>query len=90
MDFVELGAGFFGLVTGWITYRMLRRKEGVSSLSDIAVVIAVVGGAAITAIFDNERLFAAYSIGLAIGFWSYFVLGLVVYGKEAEGSWMGK
>jgi uncharacterized membrane protein YeaQ/YmgE (transglycosylase-associated protein family) len=83
------GALCFGLVIGWVTYRTLRRREGAAALSDIATVIGAVGGAAVTTLFDDDRLFGAYSIGLAIGFFAYFVIGLKVWGKDSAGTWMG-
>lgn len=88
MEIPEIGAMCFGLVIGWITYRTLRRKEGSSALSDIATVIGVVGGAAITTLFKNEILFGMYSIGLAIGFFLYFIVGLFVSKGSVKG-WMG-
>jgi hypothetical protein len=90
MSFVIIGALCFGLVVGWVTYRTLRRKEGTSSLSDISTVIGAVGGAAVTGLFKNADMFAGYSIGLAVGFFAYFIIGLIVYGKEATGGWMGE
>lgn len=84
-----VGAGCFGLVIGWVTYRTLRRKEGASSLSDIATVIGAVGGGAVTALFA-EGAFSAYSIGLAIGFFAYFIIGLRVDGKASARAWMGE
>jgi hypothetical protein len=84
------GALCFGLVIGWITYRTLRRKEGSSSLSDIATVVGAVGGAAVLAIFKSEKLFGAYSIGLAIGFFLYFIIGFFVSGKNTAKIWMGE
>ena len=66
-----IGAVSFGLVVGWITYRTLRRKEGVTLLSDIATVIGAFGGGAIMAIFKIEELFGLYAIGLAVGFFAY-------------------
>lgn len=89
MIFEDLGAGCFGAVVGWITYRTLRRKEGTAALSDIATVIGAVGGGAVTALFSNATLFASYSIGLASGFAGYLVVSLAVYGKDAAGPWMG-
>jgi ABC-type sulfate transport system permease component len=84
-----LGAGFFGLVIGWVTYRTLRRREGAAQLSDIATVIGAVGGAAVTKLFDDPDLFGAYSIGLAIGFFSYLAIGLAVEGTDSASKWMG-
>ncbi|HEX6292963.1 MAG TPA: hypothetical protein VFZ66_27515 [Herpetosiphonaceae bacterium] len=83
------GAGCFGLVVGWICYRTLRRKEGVTALSDIATVIGAIGGGAVVSLFQSEDLFGWYSIGLAIGFFAYFIVGLIVDGKESAGRWMG-
>jgi hypothetical protein len=77
----EWGALAFGLVIGWITYRTLRRREGVA-LSDIATVLGAVGGAAVTAIFRSPRLFGAYSVGLAFGFFGYFITGLIAMGLQ--------
>jgi hypothetical protein len=95
----NVGAICFGLVIGWITYRTLRRKEG-AALSDIAAVIGAVGGAGVTTIFGDKNLFFAYCIGLAIGFFAYFIVGLILgkgnvdswmMGDEPKGtSWMGK
>lgn len=89
MNFIEWGAFAFGLVIGWITYRTLRRKEGSSALSDIATVIGAVGGAAVLALFKTEALFAAYSIGLAVGFFLYFIISLFVSGTDSATAWMG-
>jgi hypothetical protein len=90
MTQVDIGALCFGLVIGWITYRTLRRKEGSTALSDISTVIAAVGGAAVTALFKSETIFSMYSIGLAIGFFLYFIVSLFVSGKESAGKWMGE
>ncbi|MGH9397798.1 MAG: hypothetical protein ACRD18_13235 [Terriglobia bacterium] len=87
---VDVGTLCFGLVVGWVTYRTLRRKEGAAALSDIATVIGAIGGAAVTALFKSESLFGFYSIGLAIGFFAYFIVGVRVSGKEAAKGWMGE
>lgn len=82
------GAICFGLVIGWITYRTLRRNEGSVQLSDIATVLGVVGGAAVTQQFDDTDMFGAYCIGLAIGFFGYFAVGLKLGGDESASNWM--
>ena len=82
---INVGALCFGLVIGWVTYRTLRRKDG-TALSDIATVIGAVGGAAVTSLFADD-LFSSYCIGLAIGFFGYFIVGLII-GKGDVGSWM--
>lgn len=78
MDVPLLGALAFGLVVGWITYRTLRRRTDAVALSDIATVIGAVGGAAVTALFDNDDLFGAYSIGLFVGFFGYLIVAVTL------------
>lgn len=88
MTIVDLGALCFGLVVGWVTYRTLRRKDG-TALSDIASVIGAVGGAAVTALFKpSTDAFGWYSVGLAIGFFLYFIVGIFMEGKEKASGWM--
>jgi hypothetical protein len=89
MSIADFGALCFGLVIGWITYRTLRRKEGAAALSDIATVFGAVGGAGITALFQDQTLFGWYAIGLAVGFFAYLLVSIVVYGKGPAGRWMG-
>jgi hypothetical protein len=87
---MELAGAFcFGMVVGWVTYRTLRRKEGAAALSDISSVLGAIGGAAVTALFKNEQMFGMYSIGLAVGFFLYFLIGYFVVGKNDEVKWMG-
>lgn len=82
-----IGAIAFGLVIGWVTYRTLRRNTESVSLSDIATVFAAVGGAAVTTLFqDDTTMFACYSIGLAAGFFGYFIVGLIA--KDKAPDWM--
>ena len=86
MSVGEVGAACFGLVVGWVTYRTLRRTEEQVGMSDVASVVAAVGGGAVTAIFDSERLFGFYAIGLALGFFSYLILGHTLL-KDSD--WLG-
>lgn len=82
------GALCFGLVVGWVTYRTLRRKDG-AALGDIAAVIGAVGGAAVTSLFKSEsEIFGWYCIGLAIGFFAYFIVGIIAEGKQNAAGWM--
>jgi uncharacterized membrane protein YeaQ/YmgE (transglycosylase-associated protein family) len=90
MPYSGIGAICFGLVIGWVTYRTLRRREGTAALSDIATVIGAVGGAAVTALFKSDVLFGLYCIGLAVGFFAYFGIGLGVFGKDSANLWMGR
>ena len=50
------------------------RKDDVQ-LSDIVTLIGAIGGAAVLALFpEKSDLFGAYGIGLAAGFFMYFLL----------------
>ena len=86
MSVAEWGALVFGLVIGWVTYRTLRRTTEKVGLSNIASVIAAVGGGAVTTLFDTDELFGWYSIGLGIGFFAYLVLGAWVF---SDNTWLG-
>ena len=88
MDVEALGAALFGLVIGWVTYRTLRRSTDKVALSDIASVIGAVGGGAVVGLFNEPDLFAWYSIGLALGFFGYLVVALLMEGSKVTG-WMG-
>src|SRR6266852_5312332 len=82
-----LGALFFGLVIGWISYRTLRLTAGTTALSDITTIIGAVGGAAVTALFRSDVLFGLYCLGLALGFFAYLGYGVYVYGKQEVQPW---
>ncbi len=86
---IGFGSLCFGLVIGWVTYRTLRRREGAAVMSDISSVIAAVGGGTVTALFDTSASFAWYSIGLAVGFFAYFIVSVVLHGKDQAKAWMG-
>ncbi len=88
MNVISIGAICFGLVIGWVTYRTLRRNKEGAAISDISTVIAAVGGAAVTALFKDDEIFGYYSIGLAIGFFLYFLIGLILGGKKKADGWM--
>jgi hypothetical protein len=82
-----LGALFFGLVIGWISYRTLRLTAGTTALSDITTIIGAVGGAAVTALLRSDVLFGLYCVGLALGFFAYLGYGVYVYGKQEVQPW---
>ena len=90
----SVGAFFFGLVVGWVTYRTLRRTSS-TGLSDLATVIGVIGGATVTGLFSPESgAFGAYCVGLAIGFALYLITAMVVAGKAGQSAqvneWLGE
>jgi hypothetical protein len=69
------GAGAFGAIIGWFVYYINRYRKGDVQLSDLVTLIGVLGGGAILALFPAKSdLFGAYGIGLAIGFFLYFLV----------------
>jgi vacuolar-type H+-ATPase subunit I/STV1 len=87
MFIAGFGTVLFGLLIGWISYRTLRLTARANVLSEIVITIAIVGGAAIIALLKSDVLFGLYSIGLIIGFFGYFAIGLRLYGKEELQLW---
>jgi hypothetical protein len=87
MFITGLGAIFFGLMIGGISYRMLRLTASTNVLSTIAIIIAVVGGAAVTTLLKDNTMFGWYAIGLVVGFLAYLAVGLTLYGKQELQFW---
>ena len=84
MSIENIGAIAFGFVAGWITYRTLRRSTETVALSNIASVLAAIGGGAVVGLFHTQELFAYYSIGLLAGFLCYLVVAQLV-----PSNWLG-
>jgi hypothetical protein len=83
--FEQLGAACFGVVIGWFTYYVNRYRSGPVRLADLGTMIGAVGGAAVMALFPAKtKLFAAYGVGLALGFFGYFVVLLVLVAVSRE------
>jgi len=85
-----LGAGGFGAVIGWYLFFLNRYRAGEVALGDLVTVIAALGGAAILALFPAKSdLFGAYGIGLAVGFFGYFLVlaGLVARSGSFGAEW---
>ncbi len=82
-----LGATFFGLIVGWMAYWILRLRAGAFVLSALITIIGVIGGAAVIALFKSDVLFGWYSVGLVIGFFAYFAVVLILYGKQEVQPW---
>lgn len=90
MDFPSIGALAFGLLIGWYVYYINRHRKDDVQMSDIVTLIGVLGGAAVTALFPaGTNLFAGYGIGLAIGFFGYFLVLVVLVGisKNFDVDW---
>lgn len=79
-----LGAGAFGALIGWYVYYINRYRTEKVQFSDLVTLIGIIGGATVTALFqEGTEAFGAYGIGLAVGFFGYFVvLGLLVASSE--------
>jgi hypothetical protein len=74
-----LGAAGFGALIGWYVYYINRYRKSEVSLNDIVTLVGVLGGGAILAIFPARTdLFGAYGIGLFGGFFSYFIVLVVL------------
>jgi ABC-type Fe3+-siderophore transport system permease subunit len=87
MTLALLGAAAFGAVIGWMTYRTMA-QEYKAEWSDIATVIATVGSAAVLSLFPAQTdLFAAYAVGLFIGFFGYFLFYLII-ARAGGVSWL--
>jgi hypothetical protein len=78
----EWGAFFFGVVIGWFTYFVNRYRTEIK-LADVVSILGAIGGAAVLELFPSDtELFGAYGIGLAVGFFAYFVLLLIFVGTS--------
>ena len=74
-----LGAGGFGALIGWYVYYVNRYRKADVQFGDIVTLVGAIGGAAILTLFPAKTdLFGAYGIGLALGFFGYFVVLLVM------------
>ncbi len=87
MFIAGLGALVFGLIVGWMAYRILRLRAGASWLSDLIAILGVIGGAAVLALLRSDVLFGWYAIGLVLGFFAYLAVGLILYGKQEVQPW---
>jgi hypothetical protein len=69
------GAGAFGALIGWYVYYINRHRREEVTGSDLVSLIGVIGGTAVLNLFAAKTdLFGAYGIGLAAGFFGYFIL----------------
>lgn len=73
---ISIGAVCFGIVTGYIAHRTLLRKSTGAQISDLAAVLAAVGGGVVAGLFPMDGTsdsFGWYAIGLLAGMVLYFV-----------------
>jgi hypothetical protein len=74
-----LGAGCFGIVIGWFVYYLNRYRKSDVQLSDLVTLVGVLGGGTVLTLFPAKTdLFGAYGVGLAIGFFGYFVVLIIL------------
>ncbi len=73
------GAFCFGVLIGWYVYYVNRHRKGDVQFSDLVTLVGVIGGGAILALFPAKTdLFGAYGVGLAVGFFGYFLMLIVL------------
>ena len=74
------GAFGFGLVIGWFLYFVNRYRKDDVTFGDLTTIIGAVGGAAVTTLFGEAgpELFGAYGVGLAAGFFGYFLVLIIL------------
>jgi hypothetical protein len=90
MNVQLIGAGCFGAIIGWYVYYINRYRKTDVQLSDLVTLIGVLGGGAILKLFPGQSdLFGAYGIGLAIGFFVYFFILVILVGvsKNFDTDW---
>ena len=78
------GTFLFGLQVGWIAYWIPRLRASAFRLAKLATAVGVLGGGAVMALFKNEVLCGWYAIGLVVGFFAYFALGLLHGQQEVQ------
>lgn len=85
-----IGAGAFGMIVGWYVYFINRYRTGNVQFSDLTTLVGIIGGGALLTLFKaGTDLFGAYGIGLAIGFFGYFLtlLGMVLKSGSFNVDW---
>ncbi|WP_448640760.1 hypothetical protein [Geodermatophilus sp. URMC 63] len=82
-----VGAGLFGVVLGWFVYFVNRHRRDEVALTDIGSLIAAVGAGGVLSLFPaGTDLFGAYGIGLAVGFFSYLIVLVVLVRRTPDWS----
>lgn len=86
---LQLGGAFlFGVVIGWFVYFTNRHRTEEVKLADVATLVAAIGAGAILVLFPaGTDLFGAYGIGLALGFFGYFCILLLIVRRQKAKGW---
>lgn len=79
----------FGMVIGWITYYTMRKNTQQPTLADITVIMSALIGPAVLAVFPapvegKQTLFGYYGIGLAVGFFLYYIIFVLLLWKAPK------
>lgn len=80
----------FGMVIGWVTYYTMRKNTKERTLADITVIISALIGPAVLAVFPapvaetKQTMFGYYGIGLAIGFFLYYIIFVLLLWKAPK------
>jgi hypothetical protein len=85
-----IGSMCFGALIGWYVYYINRYRKNDVQLGDLVTLIGVLGGSAVLSLFPSSTdLFGAYGIGLAIGFFGYFLalIGNVALSRNFDVDW---
>jgi len=78
-DWPHSGAFAFGLIIGWYVYFINRYRKGDVQLGDLTTIIGTLGGGAIVSLYGKDpALFGCYGVGLATGFFLYFIVLLIL------------
>jgi hypothetical protein len=81
----QLGAGGFGALIGWYVYYVNRYRTDAVQITDVATLLAAIGGGAVLALFPAKSdLFGAYGIGLFVGFFGYFLVLVALVKRSTE------
>lgn len=89
MHVTAVGSVCFGLVVGWVAYRTLMRTTEKTSIKDLGIVVAAIGGSILATYIQPGTQFGWYAIGLAVSFFSYALLYLGFNGRESFAKIMG-
>ena len=93
MTLAQWGTLAFGAVIGWYLYFINRYRKADVQIGDLTTVIGAIGGGAVLKIIspstDDASLFGAYGIGIAAGFFGYFLtlIFLVAQSKAFNVDW---
>jgi hypothetical protein len=80
-----LGAGGFGAILGWYLYFINRYRSADVRLADLVTLVGVLGGGGIAALFEpHSDMFAAYGVGLFLGFFGYFAVLLILVARSED------